>query len=135
MRERVVYRYSACFKREVVAALESGRFGSAERVRVHFGIKSSATIGQWLRQLGRSDLQVKVVRVEKPGEADRIGELQRQVAQLQRALGQTQAENLLHAELLKTACQRLGQDVASFKKKNAGSLSSGSSKPAERPPM
>ena len=129
MQDRVVYRYSECFKREVVAALESGRFASAGQVQAHFGIKSPATIGKWLRQLRRSDLQVKVVRVEKPGEADQIRELKKQVAQLQRALGQTQAENLLHAEFLRTACERLGQDVETFKKKNAGARCIGLSGP------
>lgn len=133
MPERVVYRYSECFKREVIGALEAGRFGSVYAAQVHFGIQGSGTIGRWLRRYGRRDLQAKVVRVEKPDEADRIGELKKQVAQLQRALGQTQAENLLHAELLKTACQRLGQDVESFKKKNAGAPSTGSSKPSDAP--
>ncbi len=125
MRERVVYQYSECFKREVVEALAAGRFGSVYAAQVHYGIKGACTIGRWLRRYRRPELQAKVVRVEKPGEADRIRELQKQVAQLQRALGQTQAENLLHAELLKTACQRLGDDVAAFKKKNAGVLSTG----------
>jgi transposase-like protein len=113
-----------------LAALESGRFASAAQVQAHFGIKSSATIGNWLRQLKRPDLQVKVVRVEKPGEAEQIRELKKQVAQLQRALGQTQAENLLHAELLRTACERLGQDVATFKKKSVGVPSTGWSEPS-----
>ncbi|GEM_PF-5074399 len=29
MRERVIFRYSACFRQQVVAELESGRFGSS----------------------------------------------------------------------------------------------------------
>jgi transposase-like protein len=134
MRERVRYRYSECFKREVLAALESGRYASAAQVQAHFGIKSSATIGNWLRQLKRPDLQVKVVRVEKPGEADQLRELKKQVAQLQRALGQTQAENLLNAEFLRTACERLGQDVETFKKKNAGVPSTGWSQSSDAKP-
>ncbi len=127
MQDRVVYQYSAAFRREVVAALESGRFASAAAVRRHFGIRSSATIGNWLRRLGRVDLQVRVVRVEKPNEGDRIRELQKQVARLQRALGQTQAQNLLHEELLKRACELLGQEVETFKKKSAGEPFIGSS--------
>lgn len=120
MGERVVYQYSAAFRQEVVAALESGRFVSAEAVRRHYGIKSTATIGNWLRKLGRTDLAVRVVRVQKPHEPDRIQELQRQVAQLQRALGQTQAQNLLHEELLKRACSLLGQELEAFKKRTLG---------------
>jgi transposase-like protein len=128
MRERVVYQYSECFKREVVAALSAGRFGSVYAAQEHYGIKGACTIGRWLRRYRRQDLQAKVVRVEKPGEADRMRELRQQVAQLQRALGQTQAENLLHAELLKMACQRLGEEVEAFKKKHAGTPSTGLSK-------
>jgi transposase-like protein len=120
MRERVVVRYSQCFKQEVIGALETGRFSSVEAARVHFGIKGAGTIGKWLKRFGRKDLQAKVVRVEKPDEADRIRELQKHVAQLQRALGQTQAQSLLHEEFLKRACELLGQEVEAFKKKNGG---------------
>ena len=120
MQERIVVRYSECFKREVVEALEAGRFESVQAAQVHFGIKGNGTVAKWLRRFGRNHLQAKVVRVEKPDERDRIKALQKQVAQLQRALGQTQAENLLNEELLKTACGRLGEDLEAFKKKNAG---------------
>ena len=127
MRERVVYRYSACFKREVVEALERGRFSSVYAAQLHFGIKGTTTISRWLKRLGRNDMQAKVVRVEKPDEADRIKELQKQVARLERALGQTQAQNLLNEEFLKRACQRLGEDMEAFKKKSAGVPCTGSS--------
>ena len=55
--------------------------------------------------------------MQKPNERDMIRELQQQVAQLQRALGQTQVENVLNAEFLKIACQELDCDVEAFKKK------------------
>jgi hypothetical protein len=78
------------------------------------------TVSRWLKRFGRQDLKTKVVRVEKPDEADRIQELRKQVAKLERALGQTQAQSLLNEEFLKRACQRLGEEVETFKKKNAG---------------
>jgi hypothetical protein len=59
----------------------------------------------------------KVVRVEKPKEASRIVELKKQVRQLQQALGQTQLKNVVHEAMLELACEQLGVDVASFKKK------------------
>ena len=127
MRERVIIRYSECFKREVVEALEAGRFRSADSAREHYGIKGMGTIARWLKRLGKNHLQTKVVRVEKPDEADRIRELQKQVAKLERALGQTQAQNLLNQEFLKRACQRLGEDLETFKKKSAGMPYTGSS--------
>jgi transposase len=126
MRERIIRRYSASFKQQVIADLESGRFGGIEQARIHYGIGGAMTIRNWLRRYGRNHLQVKVVRVEKPDEADQIRELKRQVTQLQQALGQTQAENVLHAAYLKLACEQLGQEVEAFKKKSDG-------KPSTRP--
>jgi transposase len=120
MRERTVLRYSACFKRQVIAELESGRFASIQQAREHYGIKGHATIQQWLRRYGKNHLQTKVVRVEKPGEADQIRELKAKVAQLERALGQTQAQNVLRGEYLKLACAELGEAVEAFEKKGDG---------------
>ena len=59
----------------------------------------------------------KVVIVQKPDEKDQIRQLKRQVAELQRVLGQTQTENVLNAEFLKIACEELDCDVEAFKKK------------------
>ncbi|MCP4591547.1 MAG: transposase [bacterium] len=123
MRERIIRRYSACFKQQVVADLENGRFESIQAARQHYDIGGKTTIQKWLRRYGKNHLQAKVVRVEKPDEADRIRQLKRQIAQLQRALGQTQAENVLNAEYLKLACDELGKDVEGFKKKSDGGRS------------
>lgn len=120
MRDRTVPRYSACFKQQVVADLENGRFESIEAARMHYGIGGRMTIQRWLKRYGKNHLLGKVVRVEKPNEADRIRELKRQVAELQQALGRTQAENVLNAEYLKLACEQLGQDIELFKKSSDG---------------
>ncbi len=120
MRVQVVKRYSECFKRRVVEDLEKGRFSTMAEARSHHGIAGMVTIQRWLKRYGRNHLLAKVVRVEKPDERDRIGEYRRQISELQRALGRTQAENVLNAEFLKLACEALGQDVEAFKKKFAG---------------
>jgi transposase-like protein len=123
MDERIIRRYSDCFKQQVVSDLESGRFASIEEARSHYGLGGKTTIQKWLRRYGKNHLQAKVVRVEKPEEADQIRQFRQQVARLEQALGKTQAENLLHAEYLKLACEALGTDLESFKKKVAGKLS------------
>jgi transposase-like protein len=120
MTGRVVIRYSECFKRQVVEDLERGRFASVNQARAHYGIGGAPTVGKWLRRFGKNELIGKVVRVEKLDEADRIRELQRRVAELERALGQTQAEKLLNEAYLEQACERLGEPVAGFKKKSGG---------------
>lgn len=131
MRERVVKRYSEGFKRQVVADLESGRFGSLYEAKGHYGIINSTTINSWLKRYGKNHLLARVIRVEKPEEADQLTALQRKVAALERALGQTQAENLLNAEYLKLACEQMGQEAEAFKKKCVGKRSIGPTGPGK----
>lgn len=123
MRDRIICRYSACFRQQVVSDLENGRFSSIQATRQHYGIGGSSTIQNWLKRLGKNHLRAKVVRVEKPDEADQMRQLKREIAQLQQALGQTQAENVLNAAYLKAACEELGQEVEKFKKKSDGGRS------------
>lgn len=122
MSGRVLLRYSENFKREVVRELEEGRFGSMMEARAHYGIGGMSTLSKWLKRFGKNELLGKVVRVEKPGEADQMRELKRKVLELERALGQTQAERLLNEAYLKIACERLGEEVEAFKKKSDGKV-------------
>ncbi len=117
MRQRTVIRYSMCFKHQVVAELESGRFDSIGQACEHYGITGSVTVRNWLRKYGRNHLCAKVVRVEKPDEQNQIRQLKKQIRQLKEALGQTQAEKVLGQAFLEIACEKLGEDVEQFKKK------------------
>ncbi len=117
MKRQIIRQYSISFKRQVIGDLESGRFDSIEAARQHYGIGGMATVQGWLRKYGKNHLLPKVVIVQKPNEKDQILQLKRQVAELQRALGQTQAQNVLNAEFLKIACENLGCDIEAFKKK------------------
>ena len=117
MDRRIIVRYSMSFKQQVVEELESGRFSSILEANEHYGIKGATTVRNWLVKYGRNHLCPKVVRVEKPNEKDQILQLKRQIKQLKEALGQTQAENLINQEFLKIACEQLGKDFESFKKK------------------
>ena len=110
-------RYSMAFKQQVIEDLESGRFRSIFEAQEHYGIGGNSTIQKWLRKYGRNHLIPKVVRVEKPGEADETRRLRRQVQELEKALGRTQMEKMLGDSFLRQACEALGEDVESFKKK------------------
>jgi len=55
--------------------------------------------------------------LDQLGERDQIRQLKQQLAEAQRAPGQTQVENVLNAEFLKIACEELDCDVEAFKKK------------------
>ena len=120
---RIIVRYSMSFKQQVVGELESGRFSSISEANEHYGITGTATVRNWLVKYGRNHLCAKVVRVEKPNEKDQILQLKKQIKQLKEALGQTQAENVINQEFLKIACEEMGKDVESFKKKPAPSCS------------
>ena len=120
MRGRVVKRYSVAFKRQVIADVQAGRFASLGEARLHYGIDGSSTIQRWLGRYWQHDLLTKVVRVQKPDEADQIRQLKQQIAQLERVLGRTQAHCALEEEYLRLACEQLGQEVAAFKKKHVG---------------
>ena len=125
MQASVQIRYSVAFKRQVVADLEAGRFRSIEQVRQHYGIGGSMTVRRWLELFGKNHLIPKVVRVEKPNEACRIRQLQQEIHQLKQALGETQLRNVLNESYLEIACEQLGQEVESFKKKPSRSGPSG----------
>jgi transposase-like protein len=105
------------FKQQVVEELESGRFSSISEAKEHYGIAGASTVQNWLVKYGRNHLCAKVVRVEKPNEKDQIRQFKKQIKQLKEALGQTQAENVINQEFLKIACEQLGQDLDTFKKK------------------
>ena len=117
MDQRIIVRYSMSFKQQVVRELESGRFSSISQANEHYGITGTTTVRNWLLKYGRNHLCAKVVRMEKPDEKNQILQLKRQIKQLKEALGQTQAENVINQEFLKIACEEMGQDVDSFKKK------------------
>ncbi len=117
MDQRIIVRYSMSFKHQVVEELESGRFSSISQANEHYGIAGAGTIRNWLVRYGRNHLCAKVVRVEQPDEKNQVEQLKKQIRQLKEALGQTQAENVINQEFLKIACEQMGQDLASFKKK------------------
>ena len=129
MRVRVTRRYSQAFKRQVVEEIESGRFDSMQAAGLHHGIMGATTVRVWVARLGKNHLLAKVVRVEKPGEVERMMQLRRQVERLEKALGRTQAESLLNGEYLKLACEQMGEEVESFKKKSDGTRCIVRSKP------
>lgn len=117
MKPRTILRYSNCFKRQVIEELENGRFASIYEANAHYGIKGSETVKGWLHRYGRNHLCAKVIRVEKPDEANQISQLKKQIKQLKEALGQIHVEKVVGEEFLEIACEQLGVDVAEFKKK------------------
>ena len=130
MQPKTVIRYSAAFKQQVVADLEAGRFRTILAASEHYGIRGAMTVRRWLERHGKNHLIAKVVRVEKPDEADQIRQLKKQIRQLQEVLGKTQMKSVMSESFLEIACERLGVDVEAFKKKVA---TKGSTDPGSEP--
>lgn len=119
----VVKRYSEAFKLQVVREFETGAYSSQAEAQRKYGITGAWTLRNWLRRYGKGHLMKKVIRVEAPGEKDRLRELEREVKRLKHALGDAHIDLMLGEEYLKIACRRAGEpDVEAFKKKNAGML-------------
>lgn len=117
MQQRIHIRYSMAFKQQVVADLETGRFRTILAAGEHYGIGGANTVRKWLVRFGKNHLIPRMVRVEKPDEADQIRLLKKQIRQLQEALGKTQLENVMNESFLQIACEKLGVDFEEFKKK------------------
>ena len=132
MQSKTEIRYSMAFKQQVIADLESGRFGSIEAAREHYGIGGKGTVRRWLKKYGRNHLAPKVIRVEKPDEADQIRQLKQQVEQFQKALGRTQLEKMMEEAFLHQACLAMGTDAETFKKKVATTPSTGLKRNSKR---
>lgn len=114
-------RYSEAFKVSVVQQLEAGEHSSIAGAERKYGITGHGTVKRWLKAYGKEHLMKKVVRVETPGEADRLRKLEQEVKLLKQALGEAHMDLALGEEYLRIACRRAGEeDVEAFKKKHGG---------------
>jgi len=115
-----VVRYSEAFKRQVVSALESGRFRSPFEAATVYGIGGQETVSRWLKQYGRGRLLKKVVRVQSTDEVDQVRRLRREVRELKEALADAHVSEALNRAYLELLGEQTGVDLDSFKKKHAG---------------
>lgn len=115
-------RYSEAFKQQVITEIASGRFKGPHAASKAYGIKGTATVTGWLRRYGRSDLMPRVIKITSMEEKDEKQALKQRVRELERALADAHMKGLLDEAYLGIACQRLGLDLAEFKKKHVTKL-------------
>lgn len=118
-------RYSEAFKQQVINELAAGKFKGPHAAARAYGIKGAMTVSGWLRRYGRSDLMPRRVTITTMHEQDEKKALQKRVRELERALADTHMKGLLGDAYLEIACERMGIDVAEFKKKHVTKLSPG----------
>jgi transposase len=113
-------RYSEAFKMALVRELEE-RDLPFEHVRRKYGILGSSTVQKWVRQYGNGS-RGKRIRVEKPEEINELKRLKERVRRLESALADANIDLALERAYTELACERVGMEVAEFKKKAAGQL-------------
>jgi transposase-like protein len=116
-------RYSEAFKRQVVKELEDGKFLSFSEARRAYGILGLATIQRWVRQYGNEKILPKKVKIETMKERDELKEAKKRIRELEAALADAHIDHALSDAYVQIACERMGEDPASFKKKHGITLS------------
>jgi transposase-like protein len=114
-KKRTVNRYSEAFKQQVVQEVESGQ-GSVQELRRKYGL-SVNTIQYWIKRMGKLDLLPTIIRVEKPDEANKIRELERQIRELKESLADTQVDYLIAKSQFEIVCEQQGLNPEEVKKK------------------
>lgn len=103
------FRYSDCFKRQVVEEVSRG--SSISELRRRYGIKGGSTIQNWIRHYGREELLQEIIYVKMRKESDRIKELESENRRLKLALADsTLAKDALES-LVAVANEHYGTDL------------------------
>ena len=114
--------YAEAFKRAIVADYESGRYSVKQLSRLH-GL-STQTVYNWIHRYSRHNERGTRVVEYADSSQEKLKQLERKVADLERRLGQKQVELDLHAKLIELASEELGMDL----KKSSSSPPSTTSK-------
>ena len=113
---RIVKHYSEAFKHNVLESIRQGRYNKSEASRI-FGV-SCGIISYWIKKYDRS-LQNIRIRVEDINEQDRLKALQSRIAELEKALADSQVQNFKLRAYQAVALQKLGyENLEDFEKKN-----------------
>ncbi len=119
MGQRIIKRYSLAFKQQVIKEIEEGRLTISKAQKL-YGISGGDTIQKWMKKFGKFAILPVTLRIQVPGEIDRIKELEKKVQTLESALAQAYVENVCLNTLIEVAGEHYQVDL----KKNFGSQSS-----------
>jgi transposase-like protein len=112
-----IKRYSEAFRRQVVAEYERGT--RITSLRKKYGISGGATIQTWIKKYAKAGFRHDLVHIQTAEEVNRVKELERQVKELEQALGKVMLEKLKLESILEELQDADGKVV----KKNGRPLS------------
>jgi transposase len=116
-----INRYSEAFGRQVVAEYENG--AGITCLQKKYGINGGTTIQAWIKKYAKAGFRHELVHIQTAEEVDRVRELEKQVKELEQALGKVVLEKLKLESILEELQGVQGEEV----KKNAAPSSNGSS--------
>ena len=116
-----IKRYSEAFRRQVVAEYESGV--TITSLQKKYGIKGGTPIQTWIKKYARAGFRHEVVHIQTVEEVNRVKDLEKQVKEMEQALGKVMLDKLKLESILEELQGGQGEEV----KKNAAPLSNGSS--------
>jgi transposase-like protein len=108
-------RYSHNFKMMVVKEHESG--GSMGALKRKYGIKGSATITRWVKELGKFESLPIRITVENHDEVAKLKALEAEVKKLKLALADAYLDKAIDKAVIEIACEKLGVKPEELKKK------------------
>ncbi len=88
----IIKRYSETLRRQVVQEYEAG--ASIPELCRKYGISGPATISNWIKRYGKGVFRHEVVRIQYADEIQRVAQLEKQVKDLEAALGKVTLEKL-----------------------------------------
>lgn len=116
MNKKIVIRYSEAFKIEVVKRYEETGMTQVE-IKEMYGILGNQTISNWIRKYGKESSQNKILRVEKPGELDRLKALEKENDKLKKALADAHIKQITTESFVEAVGDLMGMSVEELKKK------------------
>lgn len=79
--QKLVVRYSDCFKQMVVADIEQNGL-TIHQCQLKYGITGGATIQNWIKKFGKNHLLNKIIRMETKDETSEIQLLKKELKAL-----------------------------------------------------
>lgn len=109
-------RYSESFKLSVLKDIETNHLSFGQAM-FKYNIKGGSTIQGWAKKYGNFSLLNKVIIVKKPGEIDRLKEMNNEIRRLKEALADTVLDRKIAESTLEVICEDMNLDYDTVKKK------------------
>jgi transposase-like protein len=88
-----------------------------DQTRKLYGIRGSETLQKWLRKYGNKTSLNRVIRVENPGEKNRLKELEKENKKLKEALADAYLRKVTAESTLEVAAEMMGLTLEELKKR------------------